>query len=96
MEGSADLGTRAEPTSALPKDGLSMTRISESRKAVLDRLEIVVAYLSTNMAVTSFTELFNTGGIYRPLFTETGPVDAEDLDRWTDICMKVTEEEEDD
>jgi hypothetical protein len=73
-----------------------MTHISESRKAVLDRLEIVAAYLSTNMAVTSFAELFNRGGIHRPLFLETGPVEAEDLDRWTDICMKVTEEAEDD
>jgi hypothetical protein len=70
-----------------------MAQFSESRKAVLDRLEIVVAYLSTNMAVTSFVELFNRGGIYRPLFEETGPVRAEDLDRWTDRCMKVTEEE---
>jgi hypothetical protein len=73
-----------------------MTQISPSRKAVLDRLEIVTAYLSGNMAVTSFTELFNTGGIYRPLFEETGPVDAEDLDRWTDICMGVAREAEDD
>jgi hypothetical protein len=73
-----------------------MTRISESRKAVLDRLEIVAAYLSTSMAVTSFTELFNAGGIYRPLFKKTGPVEAEDLDRWADLCMKVTEGEEED
>jgi hypothetical protein len=73
-----------------------MTQISESRKAVLDRLEIVVAYLSTNMAVTMFTRLFNAGDIYRQLFEETGPVDAEDLDRWADICMKVMEEGEDD
>jgi hypothetical protein len=70
-----------------------MAHISQSRKAVLDRLEIVTGYLSTNMAVTSFAKLFNSGGIYRQLFEETGPVDAEDLDRWTDICMKVTEEE---
>jgi hypothetical protein len=73
-----------------------MTRILESRKAVLDRLEIVAAYLSTNMTVTSFAELFNAGGIHRPLFEETGPVDAEDLDRWADICMGVIEEGEDD
>jgi hypothetical protein len=72
-----------------------MAEFSESRKAVLDRLEIVVAYLSTNMAVTSFVELFNLGGVYRPLFEETGPVSAEDLDRWTDLCMKITEEGKD-
>jgi hypothetical protein len=73
-----------------------MSQISKSRKAVLDRLEIVVAYLSTNMAVTSFVTLFNRGGIYRSLFEETGPVEAGDLDRWTDLCMRVTEEAEDD
>jgi hypothetical protein len=71
-----------------------MTQISRERKAVLDRLEIVVAYLSRNMAVTSFVRLFNAGGIYRPLFEETGPVDAEDLDRWVDICRGVIGEEE--
>jgi hypothetical protein len=73
-----------------------MTQFSESRKTVLNRLEIVTAYLATNMAVTSFAELFNAGGIYRMLFEEAGPVDAEDLDRWADICMRVMEEEEDD
>jgi hypothetical protein len=72
-----------------------MTEVSESRKAVLDRLEIVVAYLSTNMAVTSFAELYNARGIYRMLREDTGPVDAEDLDRWADICMGVMEEGED-
>ena len=80
----------------IQKDGVSMTHISEPRKTVLDRIEIVAAYLSTNMTVTSFAELFNRGGIHRPLFAETGPVDAEDLDRWADICMKVREEAEDD
>jgi hypothetical protein len=73
-----------------------MTRISESRKAVLDRLEIVTAYLATDMAVTSFAELYNAGGIYRMLREETGPVDAEDLDRWTAVCMKVAGGEEED
>jgi hypothetical protein len=72
-----------------------MTQISESRKAVLDRLEIVVAYLSTNMAVSTFAALFNAGDTYRSLFEETGPVDAEDLDRWADICAGVMEEGED-
>jgi hypothetical protein len=73
-----------------------MTQISLSRKTVLDRLEVVTAYLATNMAVTSFAELYNAGGIYRMLREETGPVDAEDLDRWADICMGVAGEEEED
>jgi hypothetical protein len=72
-----------------------MAHISESRKGVLNRLEIVTAYLATNMAVTSFAELFNAGGIYRMLFEEAGPVDAEDLDRWADICGGVIKEGED-
>jgi hypothetical protein len=70
-----------------------MAQISKQRKTALDRIEIVTGYLSTDMAVTTFAELFNSGGIYRALFEETGPVDAEALDRWTDICMKVIEEE---
>jgi hypothetical protein len=72
-----------------------MIQISPSRKALLDRLEIVTAYLSRDMAVTSFVKLYNAGGIYRQLFEETGPVDAEDLDRWAHVCMGVIEEEED-
>jgi hypothetical protein len=67
-----------------------MTKIPESRKALLDRLEIVTAYLATNMAVTSFTMAYNAGSIYRQLREEAGPVQAEDLDRWADICMGVT------
>jgi hypothetical protein len=73
-----------------------MAHISQSRKGVLDRLEIVTAYLATNMAVTSFAELFNAGGICRQLFEEAGPVDAGDLDRWADICMGVVAEEGED
>jgi hypothetical protein len=73
-----------------------MTQVSLSCKTAAGRLEIVAAYLSTNMAVTSFAELFNRGGICRALFMKTGPVDAEKLDRWADICMKVAEEEEED
>jgi hypothetical protein len=73
-----------------------MTQVSESRKAVLDRLEIVVAYLSTNMAVTMFARLFNAGDICRQLFEETGPVEAGDLDRWADISMGVIGDGEND
>jgi hypothetical protein len=73
-----------------------MAQIAESRKAVLDRLEIVTAYLSTSMAVTTFAKLFNAGDTHRSLFEETGPVEAEDLDRWADVCMGVMEEGEDD
>jgi hypothetical protein len=72
-----------------------MAQISPEHKAVLDRLDIVVAYLSTTMALTTFVKVFNAGGIYRPLFEDTGPVEAEDLDRWVDICMGVTKEVQD-
>jgi hypothetical protein len=68
-----------------------MTKIPESRKTLLDRLEIVTAYLATNRAVTSFVMAYNAGSIYRQLREETGPVEAEDLDRWADICMGLAE-----
>ena len=64
-----------------------MTQSSPYYKAVLDRLKIVTAYLSTDMAVTSFAELYNAGGICRPLLEEAGPVEAEDLDEWADLCL---------
>jgi len=67
-----------------------MTHDPKTRKAV-DRLEIVTAYLTSGMAVTVFTKLFNAGDTYRRLREETGPVDAEDLDRWANICMEVVE-----
>ena len=66
-----------------------MTRRSEKDKTVIDRLEVVSLYLSRNMAVTTFTRLYNAGDISRQMFDETGPVEAEDLDRWADICRGV-------
>jgi len=70
-----------------------MTQNPETRK-VIDRLEIVKAYLSTGMAPTLFVELFNAGDTYGKLREETGPVDAEDLDWWATICMGVLDSEE--
>jgi len=67
-----------------------MTHDPKTRK-VVDRLEIVAAYLSTGMAVTMFAKLFNAGDTHRQLREEAGPVDAEDLDRWANICMEVAE-----
>jgi len=67
-----------------------MTQDPKTRKAVV-RLEIVAAYLSTGMAVTMFAQLFNAGDTHRQLREEAGPVDAEDLDRWANICMEVAE-----
>ena len=67
-----------------------MTQNEQTRK-VIDHIEIVAAYLSTGMAVTMFARLFNAGEAFRQLHEETGPVDAEDLDRWANICMGVAE-----
>ena len=67
-----------------------MAQNEKTRKAVI-RLEIVAAYLSTDYAVTVFTRLFNAGDIYGYLPRPGGPIDAEDLDRWADICMGVAE-----
>jgi hypothetical protein len=72
-----------------------MLQICESRKALVGRLAMVAAYLSTDMAVTSFARLYNTGGVRRDLLGETGPVDPEDLDRWADACVEALKEEED-
>jgi hypothetical protein len=62
---------------------------NQKTRTVRDRLEIVTAYLSTSLAGAMFARLYNAGDIYRQLREETGPIEAEDLDRWTDICMGV-------
>ena len=69
-----------------------MTQNPKTRK-VIDRLEIVTAYLSTGMVPTLFVKLFNAGDTYGKLREETGPVDAEDLDWWVTICMGVLDGE---
>ena len=61
---------------------------------VIDRLEIVDAYLSTGMELKEFAELFNTSGVFHWLRTKTGAIDAEALDRWVTICMGVVDGEE--
>ena len=63
----------------------------KTRKAV-DRLEIVSSYLSRGHDAVMFARLYNAGDILRQMREETGPVDAEDLDRWADICMGVAED----
>jgi len=67
-----------------------MAENQKTRKAV-DRLEIVTAYLSMGYAVTVFAKLFNARDICSWLYDRYGPVEAEDLDRWADICMGVAE-----
>jgi len=71
-----------------------MTDNPLQRKAAY-RLEVVAAYLRSGMAVTVFAQLFNAGGFFKKRldadYKETGPIDAEDLDRWADICMGVVE-----
>ena len=56
---------------------------------VVDRLEIVEAYLSRDYEAAMFVNLFNAGDIVRYLRDETGPIELEDLIRWTEICMGV-------
>ena len=70
-----------------------MTQNPKTRKAI-ERLEVVNAYLSTNMALTVFVELFNGGDVYEKLREETGPIDAEIIDWWVTICMGVLDEED--
>ena len=74
-----------------------MTQNSKTLKAVdkvIDRLEIVRAYLPMNMELTEFAELFNTSGVFHWLRTKTGAIDAVALDRWVTICMGVVDGEE--
>jgi hypothetical protein len=66
-----------------------MTEIEEIRKRAVVRLDIVQLYLMRHMAVTMFAKLYNAGDISRQLLEESGPIEAEDLDRWADICMEV-------
>jgi hypothetical protein len=69
-----------------------MTRVSGKSKVIVDRLDIVSLYLSRNMAVTTFTRLYNAGDISRQLLEDTGPIEAEDLDRWADLCAGLAAE----
>ncbi|MDR2942638.1 MAG: hypothetical protein LBV17_08630 [Treponema sp.] len=66
-----------------------MAEIAEARNRVIIRMDIVQLYMARNMAVTVFAKMYNAGDISRQLLEESGPIEAEDLDRWTDICMGV-------
>jgi hypothetical protein len=68
-----------------------MADVEEVRKRAVVRLDIVQLYMMWNMAVTMFTRLYNAGDVSRQLLEESGPIEAEDLDRWADICMGVGE-----
>ena len=65
-----------------------MTENPKTRKTYI-RLDVVSSYLASGMAVTVFTEVFNKSDIFRPLRKRHGPVEAEKLDRWANICMEV-------
>jgi hypothetical protein len=68
-----------------------MTEIAEIRNRAIARLDVVRLYMTRDMAVTVFAKLYNAGYIGQQLLEETGPIEAEDLDRWADICMGVGE-----
>jgi len=68
-----------------------MTENSKTRKLV-SRLEIVTAYLASDMAVTVFARMFNTTDAYKPLRKRNGPIEAERLDRWANICLEVSDD----
>jgi hypothetical protein len=67
-----------------------MTQDPKTHK-VAKRLDVVSMYLSMGYAVNVFVEKFNHGEFYRKLRDDLGPIEAEDLDRWADICMGVAE-----
>jgi len=66
-----------------------MSENEEIRKRAIVRMDIVQCYMMRNMAVTMFAKLYNVGDISRQLLEESGPIEAEDLDRWADVCMEV-------
>jgi hypothetical protein len=66
-----------------------MTETEEIRKKAIVRMDIVQLYMMRNMAVTMFARLDNAGDISRQLLEESGPIEADDLDRWADTCMEV-------
>jgi hypothetical protein len=68
-----------------------MAGIAEIRKRAMARMDVVRMYMARNMAVTMFARLYNAGRMSRQLLEETGPIEAEDLDRWAGICMEVGE-----
>ncbi|MDR1507853.1 MAG: hypothetical protein LBI67_12200 [Treponema sp.] len=69
-----------------------MTRkLEENKRTIIDRIDVVSLYLSRNMDTATFTRLYNAGDINRMMREDTGPIEAEDLDRWADICAGVAE-----
>ena len=64
-----------------------MTETEAIRKRAIVRLDIVQMYMVRNYDVVMFARLFNAGDVSRQLLEEHGPIDAEDLGRWADICM---------
>ena len=69
---------------------LIMTENSVARLAAA-RLEVVASYLASNTSVTVFTEVFNKTDIFKALRKRHGPIQAEKLDSWADLCMGVME-----
>ena len=65
--------------------------LEKNKRVIVDRIDIVSLYLSRSMDVATFARLYNAGDISRRMLDETGPVEAEDLDRWADICAEVAE-----
>ena len=69
-----------------------MTETEEIRKMAVARLDIVRLYMAGSMDVVRFARTFNEGSINWQMLKEYGPIDAEDVDRWADICMELGEE----
>lgn len=66
-----------------------MSEIEEIRKRAIARMDVVQTYFMRRMDVAMFARLYNAGDISWQLLEETGPIEAEDLDRWADACMGV-------
>ena len=68
-----------------------MAHNEEIRKKAISRMDVIQLYMTRmhQISLTEFTKLYNGGDISRQLFDETGHIKAEDLERWTNICIEV-------
>ena len=65
-----------------------MTHTNESCKVLaLQRMDVVSRYWEHGGAPTVFARMYNAGTIDPCLFVRTGPIEPDDLDYWSDICM---------
>jgi hypothetical protein len=74
---------------AHPKGDFIMAEITEVCKRAIVRMDIVQSYWMRRMEADMFVKLYNADDISWQLLEESGPIEAEELNRWAGICMEV-------